>query len=65
MPRYRSRIPAPLIQSAAAGIPTIGMRTSLSHDDLVAAGAGAVAVASAGAYDDDALMRLVAAAMRW
>jgi hypothetical protein len=41
------------------------MRTSLSHDDLVAAGAGAVAVASAGAYDDDALMRLVAAAMRW
>jgi hypothetical protein len=39
------------------------MRTSLSHDDLVGAGAGAVA--SAGAYDDDALMRLVAAAMRW
>ncbi|MCP3472064.1 HAD-IA family hydrolase [Bradyrhizobium sp. CCGUVB1N3] len=50
------------IQSAsAAGIPTIGMRTSLSHDDLVAAGA----VASAGAYDDDALMELVAAAMKW
>ncbi|GLR88801.1 HAD family hydrolase [Bradyrhizobium iriomotense] len=50
------------IQSAtAAGIPTIGMRTSLSHDDLVAAGA----VASARAYDDDALMKLVAAAMRW
>ncbi|MCP3459956.1 HAD family phosphatase [Bradyrhizobium sp. CCGUVB23] len=50
------------IQSAsAAGIPTIGMRTSLSHDDLVAAGA----VASARAYDDDALMKLVAAAMKW
>ncbi|MGY8680715.1 HAD-IA family hydrolase [Bradyrhizobium sp. UFLA05-153] len=50
------------IQSAsAAGIPTIGMRTSLSHDDLVAAGA----VASAGTYDDDALMKLVAAAMKW
>ncbi|MGV7215520.1 HAD family hydrolase [Bradyrhizobium sp. UFLA05-112] len=50
------------IQSAsAAGIPTIGMRTSLSHDDLVAAGA----VASAFAYDDDTLMKLVAAAMKW
>ncbi|WFU39329.1 HAD-IA family hydrolase [Bradyrhizobium sp. CB82] len=50
------------IQSAAAaGIPTIGMRTSLSHDDLVAAGA----VASAGAYDDEALMKLVAGVMKW
>ncbi|MGY8665464.1 HAD-IA family hydrolase [Bradyrhizobium sp. UFLA05-109] len=50
------------IQSAAAaGIPTIGMRTSLSHDDLVAVGA----VASASTYDDDALMKLVAAAMKW
>ena len=36
------------IQSAsAAGIPTIGMRTSLSHDDLVAAGAFASARARA------------------
>jgi HAD superfamily hydrolase (TIGR01509 family) len=47
--------------AAAAGIATIGMRTTLGHDDLVAAGA----VATARAYDDDDLMKLVATAMKW
>ncbi|MDA9398194.1 HAD family hydrolase [Bradyrhizobium sp. CCBAU 45389] len=50
------------IESAtAAGIPTIGMRTTLSHADLVAAGA----VASASAYDDPDLLARLAAAMTW
>ncbi|MGY4477282.1 HAD superfamily hydrolase (TIGR01509 family) [Bradyrhizobium sp. USDA 3364] len=50
------------IQSAtAAGIATVGMRTGLSHADLLAAGA----VASAGAFDDPELIRLVASAMGW
>ncbi len=50
------------VQSAtAAGIPTIGIRTSLSHADLVAAGA----IASAGAYDDPTLLAHLAAAMAW
>jgi HAD superfamily hydrolase (TIGR01509 family) len=50
------------IQSAAAaGIPTIGMRTTLGHDDLVAAGA----VASASAYDDPDLLARLAIAMAW
>jgi len=50
------------VQSAtAAGIATIGMRTGLSHADLVAAGA----VASARAFDDPELISLVASAMAW
>ena len=50
------------VQSAsAAGIATIGMRTTLGHEDLVAAGA----IASADAYHDDELMKLVASAMKW
>ncbi|MDA9468382.1 MULTISPECIES: HAD family hydrolase [Bradyrhizobium] len=50
------------VQSAtAAGISTIGVRTSLSHDDLVAAGA----IASASAFDDPALLRHLASAMAW
>jgi HAD superfamily hydrolase (TIGR01509 family) len=50
------------VQSAtAAGIPTIGIRTSLSHADLVAAGA----VASAGAFDDPELLTRLATAMAW
>jgi beta-phosphoglucomutase-like phosphatase (HAD superfamily) len=50
------------VQSAtAAGIPTIGIRTSLSHADLVAAGA----VASASSFDDPDLLARVAAAMAW
>jgi len=47
--------------AAAAGIPTIGMRTTLSHADLVAAGA----VASASAFDDPDLLARLAAAMAW
>ncbi|MBR0986246.1 HAD family hydrolase [Bradyrhizobium liaoningense] len=50
------------VQSAtAAGIPTIGVRTSLSHADLVAAGA----VASASAFDDPQLLARLASAMTW
>ncbi|WP_027552946.1 HAD family phosphatase [Bradyrhizobium sp. Cp5.3] len=50
------------VQSAtAAGIPTIGIRTSLSHADLVAAGA----VASASAFDDPELLARLAAKMAW
>lgn len=50
------------VQSAtAAGIPTIGMRTTLGHADLVAAGA----VASARAYDDPELLARIADAMAW
>ncbi|WP_407168938.1 HAD family hydrolase [Bradyrhizobium sp. ORS 111] len=50
------------IQSAtAAGIATIGMRTGLGHADLIAAGA----VASARAFDDPELIRLVTLAMAW
>ncbi|MCK1651742.1 HAD-IA family hydrolase [Bradyrhizobium sp. 149] len=47
--------------AAAAGIPTIGMRTTLGHADLVAAGA----IASASAYDDPTLLARLAAAMAW
>src|SRR3982751_5532281 len=39
----------------------LGIRTSLSHADLVAAGA----IASAGAYDDPTLLAHLAAAMAW
>ncbi|WP_431201706.1 HAD family hydrolase [Bradyrhizobium betae] len=47
--------------AAAAGIPTIGIRTSLSHADLVGSGA----VASASAFDDPDLLARLAAAMAW
>ncbi len=50
------------VQSAtAAGIPTIGIRTSLSDADLVAAGA----IASASAFDEPDLLARLAAAMAW
>ncbi|MBR0953838.1 HAD family hydrolase [Bradyrhizobium canariense] len=50
------------VQSAvAAGIPTIGIRTSLSHADLVASGA----IASASAFDDPGLLARLATAMAW
>lgn len=50
------------VQSAtAAGIPTIGIRTSLNLADLVAAGA----VASGSAFDDPQLLARLAAAMAW
>ena len=50
------------IKSAcAAGITTIGMRTSLSHADLVEAGS----LMTAGSFEDPELMKLVAATMGW
>lgn len=50
------------VQSASsAGIATIGIRTSLSHDDMVAAGA----VMTARAFDDPELLEFVAATMNW
>jgi HAD superfamily hydrolase (TIGR01509 family) len=50
------------VQSASsAGIATIGIRTSLSHDDMVAAGA----VITARAFDDPELLKFVAATMKW
>jgi phosphoglycolate phosphatase len=47
--------------ASAAGIATIGIRTSLSHADMVAAGA----VMTAKAFDDPKLLDFVAAAMNW
>jgi|SRR6266481_4906108 HAD superfamily hydrolase (TIGR01509 family) len=50
------------VQSAStAGIATIGIRTSLSHADMVAAGA----FMTAGTFDDPELVRLVGTAMNW
>src|SRR6267142_580792 len=50
------------VQSAStAGIATIGIRTSLSHADMVAAGA----VTTATNFDDPELLRMVGAAMDW
>ena len=47
--------------ASAAGIATIGMRTSLGHDDLMAAGA----VSTAASFNDPELLRLVAQTMGW
>ena len=50
------------VQSAsAAGIATIGIRTSLAHGDLVAAGA----VNTAETFDDPELVGLVGKTMNW
>ena len=50
------------VQSAsAAGIATIGIRTSLGHGDLVAAGA----VRTAATFDDPELVGLVGKTMNW
>jgi phosphoglycolate phosphatase len=50
------------IQSAsAAGIATIGIRTSLSHADMVAAGA----LMTARSFDDPELMKRVGTTMNW
>jgi HAD superfamily hydrolase (TIGR01509 family) len=50
------------IQSAsAAGIATVGIRTSLSHDEMIAAGARM----TARTFDDPELLRLVATKMNW
>jgi HAD superfamily hydrolase (TIGR01509 family) len=50
------------VQSAvAAGIAAVGIRTSLSHDDLVAEGA----IMTADTFDDPRLIELVAKTMNW
>jgi HAD superfamily hydrolase (TIGR01509 family) len=47
--------------ASAAGIATVGIRMSLSHADMVEAGA----LMTAKAFDDPELMKLVAATMNW
>ena len=47
--------------ASSAGIPTIGIRTSLSHADMVAAGA----VMTAKDFDDPELLKFVATTMNW
>jgi HAD superfamily hydrolase (TIGR01509 family) len=47
--------------ASSAGIATIGIRTSLSHGDMIAAGA----VMSAKAFDDPKLLEFVAVVMNW
>jgi HAD superfamily hydrolase (TIGR01509 family) len=47
--------------ASAAGIPTVGMRTSLGHDDLVEAGA----VMTAESFDASELLEMIAAKMNW
>ena len=47
--------------ASAAGIATVGMRTSLGHADLIEAGA----VATAESFEDPELTDLVAATMKW
>jgi HAD superfamily hydrolase (TIGR01509 family) len=47
--------------ASAAGIATVGIRTSLSHADMIEAGARMTAKT----FDDPELMKLVAATMNW
>jgi HAD superfamily hydrolase (TIGR01509 family) len=47
--------------ASAAGIATVGIRTSLSHADMIEAGA----ILTARTFDDPELLKLVAAAMDW
>jgi phosphoglycolate phosphatase len=47
--------------ASAAGIPTVGIRTSLGHDDLVAAGA----VMTAESFDARELIEMIAIKMNW
>jgi beta-phosphoglucomutase-like phosphatase (HAD superfamily) len=47
--------------ASSAGIATIGIRTSLSHTEMVAAGA----VMTAKAFDDPKLLEFVAVIMNW
>jgi HAD superfamily hydrolase (TIGR01509 family) len=47
--------------ASAAGIPTVGIRTSLGHDDLVAAGA----VMTAESFDARQLIEMIAMKMNW
>jgi HAD superfamily hydrolase (TIGR01509 family) len=50
-----------LRSASSAGIATVGIRTSLGHDDMVAAGA----VMTARAFDDPELLEFVATTMSW
>ena len=47
--------------ASAAGIPTVGIRTSLGHDDLVEAGA----VMTTENFDSEELLGMIAAKMNW
>jgi len=47
--------------ATAAGIATVGIRTGLSHQELIEAGA----VATARGFNDEALLALIASRMRW
>jgi HAD superfamily hydrolase (TIGR01509 family) len=47
--------------ASAAGIATVGIRTSLSHADMIEAGA----LMTASDFDDPGLMKLLAATMKW
>jgi HAD superfamily hydrolase (TIGR01509 family) len=47
--------------ASAAGIPTVGIRTNLGHDDLVAAGA----VMTAESFDAMELIEMIAVKMNW
>lgn len=47
--------------ASAAGIATVGIRTSLSHADMIEAGA----VLTAKSFDDPELLKLVAATLKW
>lgn len=47
--------------ASSAGIATVGIRTSLSHTDMMAAGA----VATAKTFDEPELMSLIAASLNW
>jgi HAD superfamily hydrolase (TIGR01509 family) len=50
-----------LRSASSAGIATVGIRTSLSHADMVAAGAAMTSKA----FDDPELLKFVAATMNW
>jgi HAD superfamily hydrolase (TIGR01509 family) len=47
--------------ASSAGIATVGIRTSLSHADMIEAGA----ITTAKTFDEPELMSLIAAAMNW
>jgi HAD superfamily hydrolase (TIGR01509 family) len=47
--------------ASSAGIATVGIRTSLSHTDMIEAGA----IATAKTFDEPELMSLIAATMNW
>jgi len=50
-----------IASACAAGIVTVGIRTSLSHADLIEAGARTTAAT----FEDPALIELIAATMNW